>query len=108
MMAEVQWEKEGDTVLIRLIGDIGVKIDQLMTIQDRVDLLTLNPPEHIIFDLKEVTMLTSSGLSLIMRAYKRSEQKERRFEIVNAPPEIVNIFRMTGLINVLQISPLAE
>jgi anti-anti-sigma factor len=107
-MSEVKWEKEGDTVRIRLIGDIGVKIDHLMTIQDRVDLLTINPPEHVIFDLKEVNMLTSSGLSLIMRAYKRSERKGRRFEIVNAPPDILNIFRMTGLLNVLQVSPLLD
>lgn len=107
-MADVQWEKEGDTIRIRLSGDIGVKIDELMTIQDRVDLLTLDPPELVIFDLKEVSMLTSSGLSLIMRAYKRSERKGRRFEIVNAPPEIANIFRMTGLINILTISTLED
>ena len=107
-MADVQWEKEGNTMIIRLTGDIGVKIDELMTIQDRVDLLTLDPPEQVIFDLREVSMLTSSGLSLIMRAYKRSERKGRRFEIVNAPPDIANIFRMTGLINVLKITPLED
>jgi len=107
-VAQVLWDKGENNVTIRLIGDIGVKIDELMIIQDRLDLLTLNPPETVIIDLKGVTMLTSSGLSLIMRAYKRSERKGRKFEIINTPQEIVNIFRMTGLATVISIKPLAE
>ena len=60
--------------------------------------------EDIIFDLGKTTYISSAGLRTILIALKSCRAKGYDFSVVNPNPLVMEIFRNTGLTNVLLIN----
>ncbi len=57
------------------------------------------PEGSLTFDVQKLEYISSAGLRLLMKFKKR----ERTLEIVNASPQVYDIFSMTGFTNILTI-----
>ena len=60
--------------------------------------------QHLILDFEKVQYISSSGLRIIMILYKKM-LNNGDFQIINVNSFIMDIFRMTGFADLLQIVP---
>ncbi len=63
------------------------------------ELLSASAADPVVLDLDELEYLSSAGLRVILRFYR----KHKEMRIVNARPEIWNIFEMTGFTSLMPI-----
>ena len=66
-------------------------------------LSSIDNVESLALDFSEVIYLSSAGLRAILEIAKNIEMKNGRFQIVNVPRNILDIFRMTGFDKILNI-----
>ncbi|MFM1655692.1 anti-sigma factor antagonist [Brevibacillus sp. B_LB10_24] len=76
--------------------------DQLVPLVQR----TAN--QSVVVDLAEVSYLDSTGLGVFVGALKLSQQTGCRLSIQNVTPRIERLFRITGLIDIIPVTPLEE
>jgi len=62
----------------------------------------------IIINLAAVDYISSSGLRVLLAAYKRQGQKNNTLVVVSVQPSIEKIFRITGLDRIFTIYPTEE
>ena len=54
-------------------------------------------PRELTLDLKELTFTDSSGIAVLLRAWKRMGQLRGSFRVVNTPAQAGKVFRAAGL-----------
>ena len=57
-------------------------------------------------DLTHLDFVDSTGISLFVTDFKRSTASGGSFVVRNAPPQAMRVFEITGLIELLSVSPL--
>jgi anti-sigma B factor antagonist len=57
-------------------------------------------------DLTNLTFLDSTGISLLVTAYKKSTDSGGSFIVCNAPPQSMRVLEITGLIDLLSVTAL--
>jgi len=57
----------------------------------------------IVLDLAGVTFMDSTGLSAILVAEMHARMRGQRFSLVEGPPHVSELFRLTGVDNFLEI-----
>jgi anti-sigma B factor antagonist len=60
---------------------------------------------HLVVDLQGVDFLDSTGLGVLVGGLKRVYPHDGSFQLVCNQERILNVFRLTGLINVFSIHP---
>jgi anti-sigma B factor antagonist len=60
------------------------------------------------FDLANLTFLDSSGISILVTDFKRSSASGGSFVVRNTPPQAMRVFEITGLVDLLSVTPLEE
>jgi anti-anti-sigma factor len=88
----------------RLDTEICMKIDhaiseKVMEVKSIVS--KTGPGLEILFDLKEVSYISSSFMRICLRTAKNKE--EGRFSVINADPFIKKTFKVCGLDEILQV-----
>lgn len=63
----------------------------------------LNGVETLLIDLKDLAYISSAGLRVLVSAAQSMDAQNGEIRIVNANPDVRNIFKMTGLISVLGV-----
>lgn len=58
---------------------------------------------HLTIDLSNVSFLDSSGLSVIVKALKRSRDAGAKFDVVATNERVLKVFSITGLDTVITI-----
>ena len=58
-----------------------------------------NPHEHMVLDAEKLTYISSAGLRVIMRLRK----EDADLSVINAVPEVYQIFEMTGFTDIMHI-----
>jgi len=64
------------------------------TLQQEVESLLQESPQVIIFDLKELNYISSSGVSVILMARKVMKSNEGEVLLVNMQPQIEKVFEI--------------
>ena len=64
---------------------------------------TIESAGEIVIDLDKVEYMSSSGLRQILAAHKKAKELEAALTLINVRPEIMNIFKLTGLEKKLSI-----
>ncbi len=93
---------EKDIRLI-LFGDIGMDLKALKNLKTVLDDLTIVPERKLVIDFKNVKFISSNGISMIIRAYKRIQQSNGVFEIYNMSSAIFSTFELLGLTEMVTI-----
>lgn len=94
---------EGDMTILAIAGHIAeMDAERLARVLDEV---FEQESYRLIFDLSNVSYMTSSGLGQLMRSYRVTGENGGFIRIVDPQPLVADIFRVTKLTNVFEIYP---
>lgn len=92
-----------DSVSVHLRGELD------LATADRAEdaLLAAEAQERssVILDLSGLRFIDSTGLRLVLRAHRRSREGGARLRLVEGPPEVQRVFRVTGTESLLPFAP---
>lgn len=98
---DVRSEQRGDTVHIRLSGELD--ISTAAKVEDELARIEPNRPETILLDLRNLAFMDSTGLRLLIAADTRARNQGRKLTIVKGPEPVQRVFRITRLEERLEI-----
>ena len=93
----MELERSGDRLTVRLSGEITS--DNTPQIMEKLFIETDGITE-LIFDLKELEYISSSGLRMLLMYQKLLKDK---MSIRNVSEEVMEIFKVTGFVRLLRI-----
>jgi len=96
-------EIEPHHYVVYLIGKIGIGRKELEELRDIFDTLSERAYANLTVNFKEVDFITSNGISLILRTFKRIKNREGNFRIINMNPRVYSTFELLGLTDVMEI-----
>jgi anti-anti-sigma factor len=85
-------EKTAGVYVVRPVGSLDT--NTYSTLQQEVESLLQESPQVIIFDLKELNYISSSGVSVILMARKVMKSNEGEVLLVNMQPQIEKVFEI--------------
>jgi anti-sigma B factor antagonist len=93
----VGWEtsERGDAVVVELSGELD--ISSAAGVESRLMEVEQRAPERLILDLRRVSFIDSTGLSMIINADGRARKEGRRLTIVSGEGVPRRILRTVGL-----------
>lgn len=85
--------QENDHTLVELKGDLDIYSEEEFkkVIED------LDHNKDIIFDLKDLEYLDSTGLGMFMTVYNAQKESGKSVKIINAKDNIAKLFKITDL-----------
>ncbi len=98
-------EKEEGVFLILPSGSIDTQTYSLL--EEKVNPL-LEQAKAIIFDMKEVSYISSMGLSAIFRIKKALEDKSGTIAIINLQPQVKKVFEIIKVLPEYYFSTMQE
>lgn len=89
---------EDNNLIASLSGDLDINVvdDFRDDILNRID-----GSKDIILDLKDLDYIDSTGLGVVMTAYKEALEKGRTLKVTNAKRNIYKLFKITELDEIL-------
>jgi anti-sigma B factor antagonist len=88
----------GGTTVFELSGEVDILAAARIT--GRLDALTSALHPDLILDLRAVTFIDCSGLSLLIRARRRVLERGGRLRVVSDSPSVLRLLRLTRLASV--------
>jgi anti-anti-sigma factor len=85
-------EKSAGVYVVSPVGSLDT--NTYSTLQQEVESLLQESPQVIIFDLKELNYISSSGVSVILMARKVMKSNEGEVLLVNMQPQIEKVFEI--------------
>jgi anti-sigma B factor antagonist len=100
-------EKIVDDIYIILISG---RMDTMTSkyVEARLDSIIEENRPKIIIDLGEVDYISSVGLRVLLASLKKQRQNQGALQLASLQPFVQNIFKITGLDKIFQISPSEE
>lgn len=101
--AEVDLRLAGDSVTVTVRGEVDLHASPQL--RARLAAAVEEEAELVLVHLDGVTLLDSTGLGVIVGAWKAQRAAGRRLEIVCSRPEPLKTLRLTGLDRVVTVHP---
>jgi anti-anti-sigma factor len=95
-----QWTVGGTTV-VELSGELDLCAG--VRAAARLDAVTNGPRPDVVVDLRGVSFIDCSGLSVLVRARRRTLDRGGRFGIVGDSPCVLRLLRLTRMIRVFAV-----
>lgn len=95
-IVNVTIECSGNLMIAYLIGEIDHHSASL--VREKIDNeLSLQKPNHLILDFKNVSFMDSSGIGLVMGRYRLIQTFRGTLEIRNVTPQTKKLMELAGL-----------
>jgi anti-sigma B factor antagonist len=105
MNLSIRLENEGNSHTLSLSGEVDAFTAQQL--KDRLmPLVQQGAGSTVTVDLRDVVYMDSTGIGIFIGALKAAAQSGCRLMLMNVPPRIDRLFRITGLHEILTITPL--
>jgi len=101
--AEVDLRLAGDSVTVTVRGEVDLHASPQL--RARLAAAVDEEVELVLVHLDGVTLIDSTGLGVIVGAWKAQRAAGRRLEIVCSRPEPLKMLRLTGLDRVVTVHP---
>jgi len=88
-------KQDGGAVVVAFSGELD--ISRAEEVELELDRIETERPQVLVFDLRELEFLDSTGLRIILGADSRARQDGRRVAIVPGPEKVQRVFRITLL-----------
>ena len=59
-------------------------------------------PRLLTIDLKDLTFTDSSGIAVLLRAFRRMNSVRGRMQVIHTPPQAAKVFRAAGLQRIIR------
>ena len=92
---------EGERVVLRLDGELDLA--SVPTLEHAVEDVTLEHAAEIVFDLRGLEFIDSTGLRAILLQEERSTERGQAFALVRGPEQVQRLMNMTHLDEHLKI-----
>jgi anti-anti-sigma factor len=103
-MALVKSEVKGEIRIIFV--DVQRLVDQAAIDQchrEIVDLLDKTEEKHVLLHFGRVAFMSSAALGMLVRLHKKCKEYEISLKLCNISPDILQVFKITGLDKVFSI-----
>jgi anti-sigma B factor antagonist len=90
-----------DTVTIAPAGELDLATAPLVA--DHLEALAAGDVAHVVLDLRAVTFFESTGVALLLGAWRRAQREGWELTIVNTPPDAWGVLDLCGLVAVLPL-----
>lgn len=97
----VKCTEQGRTLTARLTGEIDhhAAKEIMAELAEQIDAAL---PEHLVLELSEVTFMDSSGIAVLLNAWRRMGQLEGTMVVSQAPPQADKVLKAAGLDRLLK------
>ena len=97
----VKCTEQGRTLTARLTGEIDhhAAKEIMAELAEQIDAAL---PEHLVLELSEVTFMDSSGIAVLLNAWRRMGQVEGTMVVSQAPPQADKVLKAAGLDRLLK------
>ena len=103
----VTCEQADRVMILRLTGEIDHhRAKEIMRELNRQIDAAL--PRYLRLDLEQLTFSDSSGIAVLLRAYRRMRQLEGSMEVCNTPAQARKVFQAAGLEKLIQFAEKSE
>jgi len=102
MSIGVSVQTQGEFMFVGLTGEL----DQSTTQQVKVRLMTTmaaHDVKHIVFDLKKLSFMDSSGIGIILGRYNQVKAIGGKVFVLGMNPTVNKVFHMAGLSQIMTI-----
>lgn len=96
-------QKEGSTVLY--INEKRLDADKSSELKGRILELLREGEVHLVIELGDVRFIDSSGLGVLLSAYKNSVARQGSLVLTGLQPQVQSMFELTRLHRVFKIHP---
>jgi anti-sigma B factor antagonist len=103
MTPSLEIDEHGDAVTVTLGGELD--ISNAAAVEGRLIALEESRPAALVLDLRQVSFIDSTGLSLLINADSRARKAGRRLTIVPGEGAVERTLRTVGLDERLDIDP---
>ncbi len=103
---DLKTRKEGKVRIIELEGRLDVHLS--MEVEATVNELIDKGEHFLVFDLKEVKYLSSSGLRIFIAALRKLNKLGGKLKLANMNESVKRIFKVVELIDLFEIYPSVE
>lgn len=93
--------KNEEKLVVALKGDLD--INTVKEFQDKVLSTYKALDKDIVFDLRELDYIDSTGLGAIITVFKSVQEKDKKLSVVNANKNIKKLFYITELDSLFEI-----
>lgn len=100
MEINVTRKQEGAKLTLFVEGKLGASSAPTL----KNELVDLSGIKELVMDLEKVSYVASAGFRVFIEAYRKMEDNNGTFRIVNVTPENMDVFRYTGLADVMDVS----
>ena len=89
------------TLTARLVGEIDhhAAKEIMAELAEQIDAAL---PEHLVVELSEVTFMDSSGIAVLLNAWRRMGQLEGTMAVQGTPPQAARVLQAAGLDRLLK------
>ena len=99
---EFNFKKNGNTIIVYLKGRLDVH--HCADIEQEISkLLSYEMSSHLLFNMKDVEYISSSGLRIIVSTMKRLNEENRNMAICNINNSVKKIFEIVQLTDMFNI-----
>lgn len=67
--------------------------------------ISINLPTNLILDFNSVRFMDSSGIALVIGAYKKATLAGGNFSVINVSPQAYKVFSAAGICKLVNIAP---
>lgn len=100
---KIEYLKENRTLILKIDGEIDHHTCELIKKETDYE-IQKKAPKKLIFDMKNVNFMDSSGIGLIIGRYKYLLRIGGETEIINAKKEVKRILDMSGIFKIIPIN----
>jgi anti-sigma B factor antagonist len=97
----VSVSEDGNTLTVTVAGELDVST--VPAFNKRLSELRHKGFHSIVLDLSAISFMDSTGLSAVLVAEMHARMRGQRFRVVEGPPHVDELFRLTGVDNFLEI-----
>ena len=97
----IKKKQDGEKVILKLEGRLDTNTSS--ELEKEIGELFENNQNKMVLDLKDLAYVSSAGLRVLLSAQKKINQTSGEMIIENPNPDIMEIFEVTGFVDVLKI-----
>ena len=99
----VEIRAHGETVTAYLSGELDHHTARAM--REAIDnAVELNMPSRLVLNFKNISFMDSSGIAVLLRAYKSAGRQGGTVTVVNVPEQAGRVLRTAGLQKLLRFA----
>ena len=97
----IEVNKVSDSINVLLSGRLDSQ--SYLELESKMDEIFKESISSIVFDFSSLQYISSAGLRVILLFVKQTKTKNIDFKIINASEEIIDVFKLTGFIDIVSI-----